>query len=83
MVNIMELQEIVKRLTGPYEPTGMHDVDIKRFENAKNLTSTLHTLIGEIWACQDLVSDSRESSVVDIREHLKEFLQSLHDYTLE
>lgn len=79
----MEIHEIVKKLSGCYKPTGMHEVDMHRLENAKKLTASLNTLISEIWCVQDLASESKEASVVEIREHLKDFLIELKDFIPE
>lgn len=75
---LMDTYEIIKKLIGPIDPTGRHEVDVERGRNLSTLLHVVNRLMFDI----NLVArhkDSHEESVRHLGQKASAFLQELSE----
>ena len=78
MTNLLDVRDVVLKLTGPIQPVGESNTDAFRLENIKQLTELIDDLITDV-ALQIHNADRPEASMRAIGKHAREFLRELRD----
>ena len=78
MKKLLDVRDVVLKLTGPIQPVGESNTDAERLENIQQLTATVDDLITHI-ALQIHNADEPEASRRAIGNHAREFLRGLRD----
>jgi len=78
----MELIDVVKKLIGPVEPVGDSNVDDKRLENLKQLTSLTVDLV-DLIRDVSLYKNNYQHSMKIAGEHANECLKDISNYAIE
>lgn len=70
----MELIDVIRKLNGPITPTGMHEVDMERLENLKNLCGIVRELVTEIDDVYWKNEKATEKSVRELADYADDFV---------
>ena len=74
----MNIYEIVMKLNGPVQATGMHGKDQERLRNMKELTHLSDRLLFEV-SSSTCDAERHEASMKAIGVHARDFLQAVKD----
>jgi hypothetical protein len=78
MKKLLDVREVVHKLTGPIQATGTSEFDADRLANLKELTQLIDDLITDV-ALQIYNVDRPEASMRAIGKYAREFLRELRD----
>jgi hypothetical protein len=76
----LNIYTTIKKLIGGIEPTGEHNLDIKKFDNIKVLIEVLSLLLLELYNMKCEYENDEEQSIKQIIEEIKEFFDWLENY---
>ncbi len=74
---MIDILELVLKLTGPIDPVGETHVDDKRFENLKALTELTDKLLTEIDRIAYEYQNNHEFSIKRASEHCSKFYDKI------